>query len=143
MFDYTEAHVNPNLHKLGHTIHYYASRGTILDLRGYIDIAPDTEFGFHVSIVTATHATDWMVGNDRVIKYKKVTVGPKAWVCSNVTLFNCVIGEGCIVAIGSVVANIEIPPYTMVAGNPASIVAVYKDGWHGIKRYNFELEETK
>lgn len=142
-FTYTAAEINPARHHLGHDPHYYATRSIIIDMRGYLDIDGSSEFGFDVSIITASHASDWMLGGNPIMQCKKVTVGPKAWIGSNVTLFNCVVGEGSIVGLGSVVANVEVPPYTMVIGNPVSIVAVYRDGWRGISRYDYKYEETK
>lgn len=51
-----------------------------------------------------------------------IVIGPRAWIGFNATIMRGVtIGEGAIVAAGSVVVN-DVPPRTIVAGNPADIV---------------------
>ncbi len=53
---------------------------------------------------------------------KPVRIGDKAWLGLNVIVLKGVeIGEGAIVAAGSVVTK-SIPPWTMAAGNPARVV---------------------
>lgn len=53
---------------------------------------------------------------------RPVVIEDKAWICSNVTIMPGVtIGEGAIVGENSFVTE-NVPPYTMVSGNPAKIV---------------------
>lgn len=53
---------------------------------------------------------------------RPVMIEDKAWICSNVTIMPGVtIGEGAIVGENSFVTE-NVPPYTMVSGNPAKIV---------------------
>ena len=53
---------------------------------------------------------------------KDVIVGEDVWLAANVTLLSGVtIGRGAIVGAGSVV-RYDVPPYAIVAGNPAKIV---------------------
>ena len=53
---------------------------------------------------------------------RPVVIDDKAWICSNVTIMPGVtIGEGAIVGENSFVTE-NVPPYTMVSGNPAKIV---------------------
>ena len=48
----------------------------------------------------------------------KVIIGNDVWIGSNVTiLYGSVIGDGCVIATGSVVRG-KIKPYSLVAGNP-------------------------
>jgi acetyltransferase-like isoleucine patch superfamily enzyme len=56
-----------------------------------------------------------------------VIVDKGAWIGSNSVLYNCHIGEGAIVAIGTVVRSQEVKPWVMVAGNPARVMARYVD----------------
>ena len=75
---------------------------------------------------------DWKRGVDEnaVGKYKKwqnvnrkrIIVEDKVWIGFNVIVLKGVtIGEGAVVGAGSVVTK-DVPPYTMVAGNPAKVV---------------------
>lgn len=53
---------------------------------------------------------------------RPVHIEDNVWVGSNSIIFPGVtIGEGSVVAIGSLVMN-DVPPYTMVAGNPARVI---------------------
>ena len=56
---------------------------------------------------------------------KPVTIGDNVWIGRNSTIFPGVtIGEGSVVSTGAVVMN-DVPPYSVVAGNPArKIVAL-------------------
>jgi len=45
-----------------------------------------------------------------------------------VVLYNCHVGEGAVVSVGSVVRSRDVPPWTMVEGNPARIIARYEEG---------------
>jgi acetyltransferase-like isoleucine patch superfamily enzyme len=56
------------------------------------------------------------------VKSKKIEIKDKAWIGFNVIILKGVtIGEGAVVAAGSVVTK-DVPAYTVVAGNPAVIV---------------------
>lgn len=60
---------------------------------------------------------DW----DNVIT-KEITICKKAWIGMNVIILKGVtIGEGAVVAAGSVVTK-DVPPYRVVGGNPAQII---------------------
>ena len=56
------------------------------------------------------------------VEIKPVTIGDKAWIGLNaIILKGVMIGEGAVVAAGSVVTH-DVPPYAVVAGNPARVV---------------------
>ena len=60
---------------------------------------------------------DW--GN---VKTKPITIKRDTWIGMNAMILKGVtVGEGAIVAAGSVVTK-DVPPYTVVAGNPAVVV---------------------
>lgn len=60
--------------------------------------------------------------NWNVVESKPVTIKDKAWIGFNVIILKGVtIGEGAIVAAGSVVTK-DVPDYTVVGGNPAKII---------------------
>jgi len=58
----------------------------------------------------------------KTVNSKKITIKNKAWIGFNsIILKGVTIGEGAIVAAGSVVTK-DVPDYAVVAGNPAKIV---------------------
>ncbi len=61
------------------------------------------------------------------VKIRNVVIEDKAWIGFNAILLKGIkIGEGAIVAAGSVVSK-DVPAYTIVAGNPATIVRELAD----------------
>ena len=113
---------------LGRALHYYTERNCSIDQRGDLKIDSTAQFGLNVSIITATHKNNWLLGGDVGYSLVKVHIGPRVWICSNTVLFSCTIGEGAIVALGAVVRSMDVEPFTMVAGNPAVVIARFKDG---------------
>ena len=66
----------------------------------------------------------WMEGmKDWIhVDQEEVVVGNKSWIGFNsILLKGIVVGEGAIVGAGSVVTK-DVPPWTIVAGNPARII---------------------
>lgn len=103
-----------------HTDAYFADRRITLDRRGPLTIHPQSHWGFDIHVITLTHKPSrWSAAAGNA----PVSVGAHAWICSNVVLYNCVIGEGAVVAAGSVVRSCEVKPWTMVAGNPPQVIA--------------------
>ena len=69
----------------------------------------DTDFEKHV-----THHYDF-IGD-------KLIIGNDVWIGKNATILPGVhIGDGAIIGLSSVVAS-DVPPYTIVAGNPSKII---------------------
>ena len=75
---------------------------------------------------------DWKRGLDenRIGQYKDwskvesapVVIGDKAWIGFNsIILKGITVGEGAVVAAGSVVTK-DVPPFTLVGGNPARVI---------------------
>lgn len=63
-------------------------------------------------------------GHPRVIDLSEqaVKIGDDVWIgCMSVILKGVTIGRGAIIGAGSVVTR-DVPPYTIVAGNPASVI---------------------
>jgi len=53
---------------------------------------------------------------------RPVYIGDMAWICAGAVILKGVrVGEGSIVAAGAVVTT-DVPPYTLVAGNPAHVI---------------------
>lgn len=92
-----------------------------------LDEAPVT-IGSHVfigpgcSLLTAVHPLDAQERNKGTEKALPITIGDSVWLGGNVTVLPGVtIGEGAVVGAGSVVTR-NVPPRTVVAGNPAHII---------------------
>lgn len=92
-----------------------------------LDEAPVT-IGSHVfigpgcSLLTAVHPLDAQERNKGIEKALPITIGDNVWLGGNVTVLPGVsIGEGAVVGAGSVVTR-DVPPRTVVAGNPARII---------------------
>ncbi len=59
---------------------------------------------------------------DHKITYKPIYIGENVWVgCRSTILKGITIGEGSVVAAGSIVTK-NVPPHCLVAGNPAKII---------------------
>lgn len=118
---------------------YFNSNGLIISGKGGVKIGDYFHSGANCRIMLGSHDYD----NGEAIPYgstyveKHVTIGDFVWLGSDVTVSgNINIGEGAIVAIGSVVVK-DVPPYAIVGGNPAKVIK-YRD----IDHFN-KLKEEK
>lgn len=86
----------------------------------YIEIEDEASIGPGASIMA--HSSGSVFHQRHKIYYeppKKVKIKRGAWVATDaVILPGVTVGEGAIVAAGAVVSK-DVPPYTIVAGNPA------------------------
>lgn len=56
-----------------------------------------------------------------------IYIGKRVWIGDKVTILpNVTIGEGCVIGANSVITR-DIPPYSVVVGNPAQIIKTYID----------------
>ena len=90
--------------------------------------------GENCKIMLGSHDYDYgeaiPYGSSYVKRY--VEIGDFVWLGSDVTISgNVKIGEGAIVAIGSVVVK-DVPPYAIVGGNPAKVIK-YRNIDHFLK----------
>lgn len=93
---------------------------TFYDLGG-LDIADDVMIGPNVSILTSSHPLEPSQRRASVIA-RPVAIERNVWIAGSVTIIGGVtIGENSVVAAGSVVTR-DVPPNTLVAGNPASVI---------------------
>jgi acetyltransferase-like isoleucine patch superfamily enzyme len=100
-----------------------------------IEIGNDVLISWGCTIVDHnSHATDWASRKGDVIawsqgkkdwsrvKIKPVKINDRVWIGLNsIILKGVTIGQGAIVGAGSVVTK-DVPPYTIVGGNPAQII---------------------
>ncbi len=94
--------------------------GTLLDGRRYpITIGADVSIGPEASILTLGHDPRSPLFADRG---GPVVIGDRAWIGYRaIVLPDVSIGEGAVVGAGSVVSR-DVPPYAIVAGNPARVI---------------------
>lgn len=121
--------IGPLPETCGHTEKYFRERYIHLDCRGPLTIHPKSRWGFFVTVITLSHYRGpGDLIEDGALVDRPVIVDQDAWICSNAVLYNCHIGEGAIVSVGSVVRSQEVKPGVMVAGNPARVIAHLIDG---------------
>lgn len=107
---------------------YFHERDCWIDARApnCLQIDADSNWGWCINVVTLSHdARPGLFGRT----YGRLCrVDANAFIAGFCTLYNCHIGEGAVVALGSVVRSMDVAPYTMVAGNPARLIMRLVDG---------------
>jgi acetyltransferase-like isoleucine patch superfamily enzyme len=93
---------------------------TFYDVGG-LDIADDVLIGPNVSIITSGHPIEPSQRRAYVIG-KPIVIERNVWIAAGATIIGGVtVGENSVVAAGSVVTR-DIPPNTLVGGNPARVI---------------------
>jgi len=93
---------------------------TFYDLGG-LDIADDVMVGPNVNIITTSHPLEPSRRRTATIG-KPIVVERNVWIAANATIIGGVtVGENSVVAAGSVVTK-DVPPHTLVGGNPARVI---------------------
>jgi len=93
---------------------------TLYDLGG-IDIGDDVMIGPNVNIITSSHPIKPSQRREFVIA-KPIVIEKNVWIAAGATIIGGVtIGENSVAAAGSVVTR-NVPPNTLVAGNPARVI---------------------
>lgn len=106
---------------------YFRQRGCVLDTRGPLVIHATSRWGLGVRVVTRSHdIKTWPALGATIDRGVRVDEG--AWIGSYSLLIGCHIGAHAIIAAGTVVRCQDVAPYTMVAGNPARVIARWQAG---------------
>ncbi|WP_323702997.1 sugar O-acetyltransferase [Mammaliicoccus sp. Dog046] len=92
-----------------------------------INIGHHVMFGPRVCLYTAGHPTDPTIRNELLEFGLPITIEDNVWVGGNaVILPGVTIGKNAIVASGAVVTK-DVPPNTIVGGNPAKVIKQITD----------------
>jgi acetyltransferase-like isoleucine patch superfamily enzyme len=98
---------------------------TFYDLGG-LDITDDVMIGPNASIITASHPMEPSQRRPFVIA-KPIAIEKNVWIAAAATIIGGVtVGENSVVAAGSVVTK-DVPPNTLVGGNPARVIRSIAD----------------
>lgn len=111
--------------------HHVSFNGAKISGWGGVKIGNYFHSGTNVKIMLGSHDYDRGEAIPYGLKFvsKQVIIDDFVWIGSDVIISgNVHIGEGVIVAIGSVVVK-DVPPYAIVGGNPAKIIK-YRDIEH-------------
>jgi acetyltransferase-like isoleucine patch superfamily enzyme len=93
---------------------------TFYDLGG-LDIADDVMIGPNVSIITTGHPLEPSQRRTVTIG-KPIVIERNVWISAGSTIIGGVtVGENSVVAAGSVVTK-DVPPNTLIGGNPARVI---------------------
>jgi acetyltransferase-like isoleucine patch superfamily enzyme len=93
---------------------------TFYDLGG-LDIADDVMIGPNVSLITTGHPLEPSQRRAATIG-KPIVIERNVWIAAGATIIGGVtVGENSVVAAGSVVTR-NVPPNTLVGGNPARVI---------------------
>ena len=93
---------------------------TFYDLGG-LEIGDDVMIGPNVSLITSGHPVEPSRRRDGVIA-KPIVIERNVWIGAGATIIGGVtIGENAVVAAAAVVTR-DVPPNTLVGGNPAKII---------------------
>jgi acetyltransferase-like isoleucine patch superfamily enzyme len=93
---------------------------TFYDLGG-LDIADDVLIGPNVSLITAGHPLEPSQRRATTIG-RPIVIENNVWIAAGAIVIGGVkVGENSVVAAGSVVTK-DVPPNTLVAGNPARVI---------------------
>lgn len=87
-----------------------------------IEIGDGTIIGRGAKILDTDHHTIYNENGECINPSKPVRIGQNAWIGAGATVLKGVnIGEGAVVGAGAVVTK-DVPPKTIVAGNPAKVI---------------------
>lgn len=108
--------VRPHMVKIGR--YSIVMNGCLMMAAGGITIGDYVQIAANVQLISNNHDLQ-----DRmIITCKPVTIGHRVWIgAGSIILPGVTVGENAVVGAGSVVTK-DVPPDTIVAGNPARII---------------------
>ena len=110
--------------QVGHNV-FINQNCTFYDLGG-LYIGDDVMIGPNVSIITTGHPLD-PSQRRKVTIGKPVVIERNVWIAAGATIIGGVtVGENSVVAAGAVVTG-DVPPNTLVGGNPARVIRSISD----------------
>ena len=123
--------VQPFCCDYGKNIHvgdrFFANHGLQILDAATVTFGNDVYLGPNCLFSTAGHPVDAGLRNAGLEFALPITVGDDVWLGANALIMPGVtIGSGSVVAAGAIVTK-DVPPYTIVGGNPAKIIK-YRDG---------------
>lgn len=100
------------------------AKGVLITTKGRVEIGSRTLIGYRTQIISANH--DVPEDRGRIFgsghKLKKIVIGADVWIGANcVVLPGVTIGEGAVIAAGSVVTK-NVDPFAIVGGVPAKLI---------------------
>lgn len=99
----------------------FVNHGCTLNDIGGIEIGDDTMLGPNVSLLSSGHPTP-VAARRTGITVAPITIGRDVWIGAGATVLGGVtVGDGAVVAAAAVLTR-DVPPATLVAGNPARVV---------------------
>lgn len=100
----------------------YIGEGSMIYSAREVHIGSGCAISMHVVIMDSSSHPFGMEGEELTTKIMPVHIGDHVWIGSRAVILKGVkIGDGAIIANNAVVTR-EVPPKTMVAGNPARII---------------------
>lgn len=107
------------------TLGDYSGIGVHCELNGPVCIGKYVNMGPEVVVYAQNHSTkrtDIIMQKQGFDEVKPVTIGDDVWIGRRVIILPGVtIGEGSVLGAGAVIAK-DIPPYSVVVGNPAKVI---------------------
>jgi acetyltransferase-like isoleucine patch superfamily enzyme len=119
----------------------FIGAGVLLDSAARISIGDDVLIAYQVVLSDHdSHSLYWPHRQDDVVRWRRgekdwthvergpIVIGPRCWIGMRAIVLKRVqLGEGCVVAAGSVVTK-SYPAYSLIAGNPGRLIRRIEPG---------------